>query len=233
MIALINMSKTKEERQLSLPFKIRGGFRKGAGRKPSGRAVGVPHRTRARHAPRHPVHITIKRAQGLPAMRTRSALKVLRRAFAAGCNRFGFRLIHYSIQNTHIHMVVEAKDRLSLTRGMKGLTVRIARGLNRVWGRKGQVFPDRYHERVLCSPRQVRWALRYVLLNARKHGVGPVRGLDHFASGWWFDGWREELEIVGLEAVERPVARARTWLLGTGWRRHGAISIDAVPGPKP
>ena len=79
----------------------------------------------------------------------------------------------------------------------------------------------------------MRSALRYVLLNARKHGVGPVEGLDHFASGWWFDGWREELEIVGLEAVERPVARARTWLLGTGWRRHGRISIDAVPGPEP
>ena len=134
--------------------------------------------------------------------------------------------------HNHLHLVAEAQDREALSRGMQGLLVRVARRLNRLWGRKGRVFVDRYHDRILRSPREVRAALGYVLRNARKHGSQWEDRLDPYSSGRWFDGWRERR--VGRQPIEpaSPVARARTWLLRLGWRRHGLIPLAYVPaGP--
>jgi hypothetical protein len=99
-----------------------------------------------------------------------------------------FQVVHHSIQSNHLHLIVEAGDRNELTAGMRGLLVRIARTLNRLWGRRGSVFADRFHERVLASPRQVRNALVYVLQNLRKHGIA-MREPDPFSSGPEFEGW--------------------------------------------
>jgi hypothetical protein len=108
--------------------------------------------------------------------------------------------------------------------------------VNRVFARRGPVLADRYHLRLLKTPREVRNALRYVLLNARHHALRAVRAvrLDPASSGRWFDGWRHEASTVREESgdgLARPVARARTWLLATGWRRHGLIDPRDVPRP--
>ena len=103
----------------------------------------------------------------------------------------------------------------------------MARALNRLWKRMGSVFADRYHDRILQSPREVWNALRYVLCNARKHGAWTsATRHDPFSSAAWFDGWRG-----GPQRVEEPspAAGARTWLLRDGWRFHGLIEIDAIP----
>ena len=165
----------------------------------------------------------------MPTLRNRRVYAALRSAFAAGCDRFGFRLTHYSVQRDHIHMICEAKGRRALARGVQGLLIRVAKALNRLWGRKGSVFGDRYHDRVLRNPKEVRSCLAYVLNNARKHGLRLAQAVDVFASGWWFDGWREELRARGVPAV-CPVASARTWLLCVGWRRRGLIPVSEVPG---
>jgi hypothetical protein len=68
-----------------------------------------------------------------------------------------------------LHLLVEASDRRALSRGMQGLSIRVARATNGELGRKGRVFADRYHARALTTPRAVRFALRYVLLNVHKH----------------------------------------------------------------
>jgi REP element-mobilizing transposase RayT len=167
----------------------------------------------------------MRRREGLPSCRSKRAYAALRAAFGAGRDRFGFRLVHYSVQSNHLHFVVEAKDQRALSRGMQGLLIRVAKALNRAWSRAGSVFADRYHARVLRTPREVRNTLRYVLQNARRHGQRLVHGIDYFASGWWFDGWRERPKITGLEGIETPVAAARTWLLAEGWRRHGLIAL--------
>ena len=124
--------------------------------------------------------------------------------------------------------------RCGLTVVPEALNARTAAGdvvsLNKLWSRKGSVFGDHYHDRILRTPREVRNALAYVMHNARKHGRHVTKGLDHFCSGWWFDGWREELTIRGLDGVERPVAHARTWLLDKGWRKHRLLSLSEVPG---
>ena len=217
-----------------LPFKQWGGWRPGAGRKARNGEAGMKHAPRAALAARYPVLVTAKVGRGLPSMRRSQAYAALRAAFAAGCERFGFRLVHYAVLNDHLHLLVEAQDRASLVRGLKGLLVRVARALNRVWGRAGRVFADRYHDRILKTPREVRFALRYVLGNGKKHerqghGVRVEQAMDMFTSGPWFDGWRESVRVRGLEGLARPTARARTWLLDVGWRRHGLLSVFEAP----
>jgi hypothetical protein len=101
---------------------------------------------------------------------------------------------------------------------------------------------DRYHVRRLATPREVRNVLRYVLLNARRH-VGAVRAtvvgsirLDPASSARWFEGWKlasnagPNTIARSAAAHPRPVARARTWLLTVGWRRHGLLDPTDVPG---
>jgi REP element-mobilizing transposase RayT len=179
------------------------------------------------------VLVTIPLKRGLPRLRQTRERKALERAFRAGRERSGFLLTQYSIQSDHLHLVVEADDRRALSRGMQGLLVRIARALNKLWSRTGKVFRDRYHDRILRTPREVRNALRYVLNNARKHGLSALRGaVDGFTSAPWFDGWRG----ADMEPLERgpacPVATARTWLQRLGWRRHGLLDADEVPGTR-
>ncbi|MCA3009328.1 MAG: hypothetical protein INH34_13220, partial [Phycisphaerales bacterium] len=153
--------KSKKARpvQGALPLRSWGGARKGAGRKPKGTVALVGHRVRAAHAASHPALVTVKLRAGLPKLRQRHERAALLARFARGKDRFGFRLLHFSILNDHLHFVVEAKDRTALCRGLQGLLIRLARGLNKLWGRKGKVFADRYHDRALKSPREVRNAL--------------------------------------------------------------------------
>ena len=179
-------SKSKVDRrrgmQAALPFRVRGGARPGAGRKPKGDRPEVPHARRPALASRFPVHVTVKVCAGLPSLRRRAEQIALRAVFRAAADRFGFRLVHYSVQTNHLHLIAEAGERTALTRGMKGLLVRAARALNRLWRRRGPLVRERFHEHVLRTPREVRNALAYVLGNARRHGIA-VAGIDPCSSG--------------------------------------------------
>src|ERR1700740_464114 len=123
------------------------GFRSWGGG--GGRGAGVEHRRRPVLKRRFPVHVTWRMRKGVWGLRTRRCFGALARAFWSGGNRFGFRLVHYSVQGNHVHLLAEAEDERSLARGMNGLGVRVARGLNRVMGRRGKVLDERYHARVL------------------------------------------------------------------------------------
>ena len=184
-----------------------------------------------------PAHVTLRVRAGVPTLRTKRIVREVERSFAKASSRPGFRLVHYSLQRNHVHLIVEARDRGALGRGMMAIGARIARAVNRVLGRSGRVFADRYHLRVLKTPREVRAALRYVLLNARHHArrlAGKV-ALDPASSARWFDGWRAKA-LGGVDCASKglasmaPVARARTWLLRRGWRRHGLLDPADVPG---
>jgi REP element-mobilizing transposase RayT len=106
---------------------------------------------------------------GLPSLRSRRFVREFRRSLRRACERGEFRVVHYSIQRDHLHLVVEAAGKAALGRGMKSVSARLARAANRAFGRRGAVLDGRYHLRVLRTPREVRHALAYVLLNARKH----------------------------------------------------------------
>ena len=147
-------------------------------------------------------------------------------------------MVHYSIQDDHAHFLVEAQGKVCLANGMKSLGARFARCVNRVFGRAGRVLADRFHHVVKRTPTEVRRALAYVLLNARKHfrqrrRREPPVVLDGASSGLWFDGWKGRGPPAGRYADrnrEPEVAPARSWLLAKGWRRVGLIDPAEVPG---
>ena len=193
----------------------------------------MAHVRRAVVKPSSPVHVTVRMCKDLPRLRNFDLAATLRRAFARGCTKSGFRICQFSIQGNHIHLICEASDRVSLARGVQGWAVRVARGLNGKLERSGTVFDDRYHAEVITTPRQARNALCYVLQNARRHGTRLDRawhGVDPFSSAWWFDGWRDHAWRDGLAPPDEPtVTKARSWLLRVGWRRHGLIDVSEVP----
>jgi hypothetical protein len=135
------------------------------------------------------------------------------------------------VQADHIHLVVEASDRRALARYTRGLTIRVARAVNRALRRRGQVFVDRYHARALTTPHDVRNTLVYVLQNWLKH-VPRARGIDPRSSGWWFTGW--QVPPTGPppnwdDREHAPVMLPRTWLGKDGWRRRGLLEHDERP----
>lgn len=164
-----------------------GGARKGAGRKPNGAHAGVEHRPRQRFR-RGTLHVTVHVRREVWNLRTHRCFRALKRSFARGCDRFGFRLIHFSVQGNHAHFIVEAPDAITLGRAMKGLGVRMARALNKVMSRKGPVFADRYYARLLTSPREAVYMLHWVLENRAVHALKEKRpapeGIDRRSSEW-------------------------------------------------
>ena len=115
---------------------------------------------------------------------------------------------------------------------MRGLVVRIAKGINRLLFRKGTLWADRWHGRDLAGPRQVRNALVYVLQNSKKHGPSDdpaLSPLDPLSSAQWFLGFVGGVPR-GFRSVGPPsVAPAQSWLLRVGWQRRGRIDVTESP----
>jgi REP-associated tyrosine transposase len=196
----------------------------------------VRHLSRESFPSSHPCHVTLKVRRDLPALRTGRVVREVEATFRRGCERGGFRINHYSIQNDHLHAIVEAKSAEALGRGMMSLAARFARAVNRALRRRGPVLADRYHLHVLRSPKEVWRALRYLLLNHRRHAAKRVPAaalrarvvLDPASSARWFDGWRRSTPPT---APDPPaVAPPHTWLLSRGWRRWGLLDPAEIPG---
>jgi REP element-mobilizing transposase RayT len=216
------------QRELSFPNGW-GGRRKGAGR-PSRRST-AKHRTRPAHPRWQPVHVTLRAVRPLPSLRRQAIFAAIRRAFPQTA-RSWFHIVHFSVQNDHVHLVVEADDRQSLGRGMAGVAIRLARAVNRVLRRRGAIWSCRYHARALTTPREVRNAIVYVIFNLRKHVPGS-RGWDACSSARWLDGWATPLTGPPLQEPENPpVCRPETWLARTGWKRLGLIQLGEAPKAK-
>lgn len=86
------------------------------------------------------MHITLRRAKGLPGFRSERLHALLKRAIR-DTRREGFRITHYSVQADHLHIVVEADTPTTLTSGMRSFAVRVAMRVNsRILGiRLGEV----------------------------------------------------------------------------------------------
>jgi REP element-mobilizing transposase RayT len=224
--------------------KPRGKAKVGRPRKPG---AGVPHVKRPPIKAREPLHITIRVERDVGRLRTRAAYVAIREAAIAVLARDNFRIVHLSIEGTHVHLLVEAQDRDALTRGMRAFEISAAKHLNAAatkaggwWERKrlarlglalparrrGRVFTDRYHEEVIRTPRQARHALAYVLNNWRRHREDkrPVaRGwtIDPFATGWAFDGWKERADTPFAFRVRETYKPIPVWLPKTWLLREG------------
>jgi REP element-mobilizing transposase RayT len=201
----------KKPEQLELPKpRTHGGAREGAGRP---RSKNLHSRLRRPvHRARFPLHVTMRLSWNLPSLRRKTRFVHIKRAFRYGCDRFGMRMCEFSVQDTHIHLIVEAGDKQALSRGMQALAVRIARAVNRMLGRHGQVIADRYHSKPLRTPTEVKNALHYVRYNMQHHAAGLV------------DAWARDpfssASVEGRRYGEFPtVAEPQTWLLAHGFLR--------------
>ncbi len=176
------------------------------------------------------MHVTMRARAGLPPFRNRGIFGEMRKAIR-GANRSPsvgerFRVVQFSVQRDHVHLIIEAHDASTLARGTQGLAIRLARAVNRALGVRGTVWDDRFHARELSTPRAVRNALVYVLMNARKHGVRVASGIDAFSSAPSFDGFASRARE---DDGQGDVFVARTWLASVGWRRRGLIAQSERP----
>ena len=230
--------------QLSLDLRVRthGGARPGAGRprmKESKRKA-MPHRSRASHRKGDPVHVTIRLKNRLPSLRSELLERIVKRALLDQRKMLEakeakhFQVVHFTIQDDHMHLIVEAPDRRGIARGVMGLEIRIARRINALFGQKGRFWSDRYHRRDLRTPTEVRNVLRYVLLNTQKHHriIGDRCFADPSSSAATFDGFARP-PFVFDDRFRWPRAVPRTWLLETGWRRRGLIDPADIPPSSP
>ena len=154
----------KRPRQLEFPS--HGGRRPGAGR-PKGKRVS--HDARPRFARPTPAHVTLRMRDHVWNLRSGRSYRRILACFEKSRGRFGARLIEFSVQGNHLHLVVEADSDRALSRALQGLTIRIARALNRMMRSAGKVFDDHYHARLLKTPTELLRAIRYVLGNAAHH----------------------------------------------------------------
>jgi putative transposase len=226
-------------RQQEFVFRRRGGLRRGAGRKARPERVGLlPHSARAEHLEAQPVHVTARATSPSPNLRSQRIFTELQAIFSRASEK-GFRLVHFSVQGNHLHMIVEADDGTALARGVQRVLSRVAMAVNAISRRSGRLWRDRHHRQTLTSPRQVRNALVYVLFNARKHELPGSSGwltalasCDPCSSVFWFKDWSPAAPPPPMQS-ERvgppPVVPARSWLANDGWRRRGLVRFDEWP----
>jgi REP element-mobilizing transposase RayT len=218
---------------------MRGGARRGAGRKPRADRVGLlPHVTRARHHWYEPVHVTARAVRSSPNLRSQSVFAILCAVFARASEK-GFRLLHFSVQGNHVHLIVEADDGVAFARGMQRLLSRAAMAINALARRSGKLWRDRHDRQPLATPSQVRNALVYVLFNDRKHELetsnpseAALAGFDPCSSTRWFRDWSPSspAPLEGLERAGPPITVAPySWLARKGWKRRGLLRFDEVP----
>jgi REP element-mobilizing transposase RayT len=253
------MTRTRpRKRHVQLELVIRrdkNGQRRGIGprriRAKLGRPAKDPRRPSERHGiraevnRRHPQHVTLRVVGAVGYLRKRHVYRAIRLALETVLERktADFRIVHFSIQGNHLHLVCEADDKRALASGMKSFEISAAKHLNRELStrrgerRKGHVFADRYHVRPITSVAQTRHCLAYVLNNFRRHGLrGPSLydgKLDYYSSALLFPGWKERT----TRAVHIPpdyevpaVSRPQTWLLAEGWKRASRpLSVWEIP----
>jgi putative transposase len=203
-------------KQLPLDLPKWGGRRIGAGRPrtrphPGLLGAGVPHLARPTVSPRHPVHVTLRIVPGVGYLRAFSRAQLIREVLRIARELHGMRIIHFSIQGNHLHLIVEVEGTEALSRGMQGLAIRLAKGLNGLSHRHGPVFADRYHAHILGSRRETARAVQYVLGNYRHHTH------EHLPPRW-DDPLSSARYLRDLPGEDAAVAPPRTWLLRVGWQ---------------
>lgn len=236
-----------------------GGLRSGAGRPRKDGRSNVPHRKRAPHRAEWPALITLRTRWR--SLRTQFVFPTIRWAIAASNRKWAkasasngaafFRICQFSVQGTHLHLLVEASSGRTLERAVRGFSIRLAKQLNRLIFGKGALLADRYHSLPLKSSRSVRNALVYVLANFRKHGHGSHgHPIDRYSSAPYFRGFVETAQMArtavrsGASPPEQrvpsthsdfsprstsPVMPPASWLLQRGWLQHGRISVWESP----
>jgi REP element-mobilizing transposase RayT len=177
----------------------------------------VPHTSRAQFARPLPLHVTIRVADPVYNLRSRRSFGALAPAIYDASNRLGVRILQFSIQGNHIHLLIEAADRAALYCGVKGLSVRIAKRMNALMRRRGRVIGDRYHARGLRTPTEVRRVATDIRENYRRH----ARARGERLPGLWVDPYTSDATWLAARLPQPRTWLARTVLTGALLTRAG------------
>jgi putative transposase len=206
------------------------------------RADFLGHVARPTHNERHPVLVTIRCVVAAPSLRSELVARTISTQITFAIRR-GVRVVHYTIQDNHLHLIVEASNKTELARGLQRVFSRIAFEVNRVAKRHGRLFRERHHREALTTPTHTRRALVYVLFNGRKHRLQKghpmsdvLRWIDPCSTTAWFEGWSRDFAPT-RSMLERtragpcaPAAKPETWLARVGWLRGGGeVRYDELP----
>jgi REP element-mobilizing transposase RayT len=158
------------------------------------------------------------------SLRGKRLFRQVRESFRRYHEKPGFRVVHFSVEGTHIHLIVEADSWETLARGLQGLGVSLAKRVNLASSRRGAVFDDRYFARMLRTPRQCANAVAYVLQNDARHkarqGIRAPEQLDAYSS--------EALRCAEGPCAPPLVSPPESWLLCVGQYR-----LRRQPPPTP
>ena len=243
---------TKPAPRPKKPRKRRHGVALGRRPRPERRGF-VPHKTRDDHEKEHPVHISMRRVPNAPSLRSERIFREILRQLARA-KRCGIRVVHYSVQRDHLHLIAEGKDRFDLAAQTRKLFSRIALAVNYIARRRGRLFRDRHHRAELDGPTRTRNALVYVLFNERKHyaqnggALSPayLSELDDKSSIAWLDArdWdpraRPPPELIArlrardadIDGFGAPRSEPSTWFAQAGWRIQGGGALDLHELPR-
>jgi REP element-mobilizing transposase RayT len=206
-----------------------GGKREGAGRKRGAQNTKDPlHAQRPVLSRRHPVHVMLVVKEDVPTLRQRCVYDAVRELVRKYRGRDDFRIVHISLQRSHLHLIVEAANEDALRWGMASFAIRTARAINRLFGRRGKVFAFRYKAKQIRTRDYARNAIGYVLNNWRRHRE-DVRGVafDPYSSASTFKGWarnkRRRGDTVDASFKPLPVSAPRTSLLRIDWTWYGLV----------
>lgn len=180
-----------------------GGRRPNSGRRRI-HSKGVAHRLREKVNHRTPAHVNFRYKT---TVRNKDTLRLLKRALI-NARKKGLRILHASLQSNHVHVIVEADSNAILTRGMRSLTVTMAKGL-----KKGRIQLQRYHLHVLKSALETKNAIHYVLFNKQKHEKGTYSRIDGYSS---ILGLRNGLQLIREFAKDRMtivIGKNKPWPL--------------------
>lgn len=237
-MALFKMTSMGKQ-DASAPAKNKhGGKRAGAGRKRRRyRRLDAPHRSREVFSEPSPVHVTLRGRRHISDMRIERVYRLISKVL----ERYrrdewaDFRVVHFSLQDTHLHLIVEAANDKALRRGMRSFAINSARAINKAFGGSGSVW-FRYHSSVIKTRRYARSCIAYVLGNWRRHYADIENGqlvsaiLDRFSSAISFSGWTKRFRVpAGYQPL--PVSVPSTWLMREGWRYAGPLEPYQAPGP--
>ena len=117
--------------------------KRGRGR-PKKADAGVPHLARPSVSARRKLEVTWGVVTGFPNLDTPGLVQVIEDAVEVASGRFGLSVISCGVKRDEIEVVCSAHNKKALARGLQGLSIRAAKGLNRALGRRGRVFADRY-----------------------------------------------------------------------------------------
>lgn len=146
------------QKELNFPKFTHGGRREGAGR-PNIKGE-CAHLKRPKIHSIYPLYIKLSTREDVPSLKKKNFFKAFVEA-AHASKAFYIRIVAFKIQSKCVELVVECANNQVLTQGLKSISIRLAKNINKEirkngQQRKGSLFFGRY-KMVLLNDRNILW----------------------------------------------------------------------------